>query len=154
MLYICSTPCYDQFRVRDNPNKNEGGVEMKEITILKLEINKDLEVTKIPNDLQSKQKIVGGYIEHLQITENIGIILNEEGKLEQLEPTLLLLDKGGNILDYIAGNCFFVGIQPNNPNFVNLSEKSINYLKQNIKKLNKFDRVTGEHAGLIHTLNW
>ena len=128
--------------------------KQKQIKIAKLVEGENITITKIENTLEAKQEIVGGYIEHLQLTPNIGIILHDEGKLINLPPTLLLLDKNQEILDYIAGTCFFIGLEPNNEDFVSLTDESIEFLKRNIVKMVKLDKVTKQPIGEIFTYNW
>lgn len=54
------------------------------------EPNKDAYATDIPNTLDEFQKIVGGYIEVIPFGMDYLLVLNEEGKLEGLEPNLNL----------------------------------------------------------------
>ena len=56
------------------------------ITILKIEPHKEPEVITIPNTLESLQGLVGGYLEGLGLSPTVHMLLNEEGKLEGLEP--------------------------------------------------------------------
>lgn len=63
--------------------------------------------------LKYMQSIVGGYIEMPYISEslnvrNIDIVINEEGKLEGLDPNILLMDKNFEIKDIIVGDILFV----------------------------------------------
>lgn len=58
----------------------------------------------IKNDLEDMQSLVGGYIETVQLTENVVMVVNEEGKLHGLEPNFLLWN------DYIVGDVFFCGV--------------------------------------------
>jgi hypothetical protein len=63
------------------------------------------------DQLRSFQQIVGGYIEMPYISEKldslgIDIIINEEGKLEELSPSAVVT-KDGKIIDMICGNIIF-----------------------------------------------
>ena len=55
--------------------------------------------------LQSLQHLVGGYIEHVKFTDNIGILVDEERKLKGLAPNLFL----PTIRDELVGTVVFVG---------------------------------------------
>lgn len=59
------------------------------------------EMKDIPNELHELQSIVGGYIECINITDNIVCVCNEEGKLMGLKPNFIF----GN--DVIVGDVFF-----------------------------------------------
>jgi hypothetical protein len=63
---------------------------------------------EVSNDLKSKQKIVGGYIEVVPITPEIDAIVNEDGKNKCLPLNRLLLDEDRNIVDCIVGNIICV----------------------------------------------
>lgn len=45
-------------------------------------------MTVINNELETLQKIVGGYIETITIADNLVIVCNEEGKLKNLPKKL------------------------------------------------------------------
>ena len=70
----------------------------------------------IENDLETLQRIVGGYIEPVTIDEGIVLLCNEEGKLHGLEPNFFL----GAIGDLILGTVVIVGAQGDE--FVSLPE--------------------------------
>ena len=75
----------------------------KELKVVLKKVGENPEIMNIENTLEAKQKLVGGLIEVVGLTEDILLICNEEGKLEHLQPNLLF------DYDYIAGDCFFVG---------------------------------------------
>ncbi len=82
-------------------------------------------VQVIENTLEAKQKIVGGLIELVQLSDTADLICNEEGKLIGLPANRML----GN--DIIAGTFLVVGSEWDNENFVSLSEEDIaKYSKQ------------------------
>lgn len=58
------------------------------------------EVVDIPNELEDLQKAVGGYIEVYQVSTDLAILCDEEGKLkgEEYNCTLLGEDFVGTIL--------------------------------------------------------
>lgn len=58
---------------------------------------------EIENSLRSLQSLVGGYIEHVNVNERIGMIINEEGKLRGMMENFPF--RG----DTIVGPAVFVG---------------------------------------------
>lgn len=100
----------------------------KELKIVLKKVGENPEVMNIKNTLEAKQKLVDGLIEVVSITNDILLICNEEGKLENLPPNLLL------DYDYIAGDCFFIGDDFENGNFKSLTDKQIEEIKELCKK--------------------
>lgn len=74
----------------------------KEITVLKVEPGKSPETVTMPNTLDAMQKMVGGYIEVLPLSD-VCLVCNEDGKLMGLEGNRRL----GN--DIIVGTFFLAG---------------------------------------------
>lgn len=79
-----------------------------EIQVVVVEVGQVPEIKIIKNDLDSLQKIVGGYIEVVTIGEDsagnkLAIICNEEGKLQGLPPNRLI--RG---FDMMVGNFLIV----------------------------------------------
>lgn len=74
----------------------------KEITVLKVEPGKSPETVTMPNTLDAMQKMVGGYIEVLPLSD-VCLVCNEDGKLLGLEGNRRL----GN--DIIVGTFFLAG---------------------------------------------
>lgn len=61
------------------------------------------EIREIDGSLESLQGLVGGWIEHVGIRDGLGMILNEEGKLNCLPSNFVF--RG----DMIVGTAVFVG---------------------------------------------
>ena len=57
----------------------------------------------IDGSLESLQRLVGGYIEHISFTKTTGILVNEEGKLRKLAANIILPE------DILVGTVVFVG---------------------------------------------
>lgn len=92
------------------------------ITVVLCEPDKEACVTTIPNDLESLQKTVSGYIEAVYPFEDpVAIICNEEGKLNSMELNRALLDDSGQIYDILAGPFFVAGL--GDDDFTSLSEE-------------------------------
>ena len=60
------------------------------------------QIVEIDNRLEELQSIVEGYIEVFPLTEDILIILNEEGKLQDLKPNIFV--SNGEGFELIVGN--------------------------------------------------
>lgn len=92
------------------------------IAVVLCEPGKEACVTTIPNDLESLQKTVGGYIEAVYPFEDpVAIICNEEGKLNSMELNRALRDDFGQIYDILAGPFFVAGL--GDDDFTSLSEE-------------------------------
>lgn len=68
--------------------------------VIRKEPGKFPEVVDIPNELEDLQKAVGGYIEVFQVSTDLAILCDEEGKLKGAEYNCTLLgeDFVGTIL--------------------------------------------------------
>ena len=75
---------------------------METMTVLLVEPEKYPRPVEIGTDLEDLQKAVGGYIEvTYPFDENVGIVMNEEGKLEGLPLNRALRDDEGQIYDVV-----------------------------------------------------
>ena len=104
----------------DEPKKNQ-------IRILLKRVGKKPLVKVINNTLEEKQRLVGGLIEVVDFDDNNLLICNEEGKVANLKPNL------GFDLDYIAGDCFFIGDDYQNASFKSLSLEDCERICKEIK---------------------
>lgn len=85
--------------------------EKVKMRVLIIEPGKAPRRAEIEEGLDSLQSIVGGDIEVVYpFSDAVGIILNEEGKLEGLEPNRFLCDEGGHMYDYLAGTFIVAGL--------------------------------------------
>ena len=71
-------------------------------------------IKEMDDNLKLLQDMLGGYIEYPYIEplhkQNIAMIVNEEGKLFNLPPSILLIHDG-EVCDMIAGSAIFVGLK-------------------------------------------
>ena len=67
------------------------------------EPGKEPEIRNIDNELGTLQSLVDGWIEHLTFITGVGLIMNEEGKLRNMEPNF----RYGH--DMVVGPAIFVG---------------------------------------------
>ncbi len=100
----------------------------KELKIVLKKVGENPEIMNIENTLEKKQELVGGLIEIVPVLEDILLICNEEGKLDNLLPNLIFP------YDYIAGDCFFVGDDYKNGDFKSLTDEQITEIKELCKK--------------------
>lgn len=107
---------------------------MKHKVIVK-EPNKTAKIQFIESGLEELQNIVDGYIEYPYIEQfhkkGIAIIVNEEGKLLNLDPSIALNHKG-KMIDYFCGNVIFVGSKETEEGTENdsLTDEQINFIKK------------------------
>lgn len=108
----------------------------KNLKIVLKKVGENPEIMKIENTLEKKQELVGGLIEIVPVLEDVLLVCNEEGKLDNLLPNLIFP------YDYIAGDCFFVSDDYENGDFKSLTDEQIEEIKQLCKQrsvINIFD---------------
>lgn len=94
------------------------------IKVLRIEPMKAPEAIKIKAGLESYQKEVGGFIEVVYpFPDSVALICNEEGKLNGLPLNRALYNEYDDPYDIIAGTFLVVGVDPDDGNFVSLTEK-------------------------------
>ena len=77
----------------------------EQIEILVVEPEKKLYVKMIENSLKAMQEVVGGYIESIYL-DDAAIVVNEEGKVNNLSLNRSLYDDNDERFDVIAGTFF------------------------------------------------
>lgn len=88
--------------------------------------------TTINAELESFQEIVGGLIEVVSLPKDIYLVVNEEGKLNGLNQNFALVvsNKGdccsNQLMDIIAGDCFFIAKRSNH--FKSLNDEQVRYI--------------------------
>lgn len=84
---------------------------MSEMNVLLVQPESYPKEVTIESGLESLQAAVGGSIEAVYpFEDNVGLIVNEEGKLEGLPLNRALRDDQGDIYDIIAGDFLVVGL--------------------------------------------
>ena len=113
---------------------------MKEnmITVLKIEVGEPPEIKEIPNELSSLQHEVGGLIECVYLDDGSIAVVNEEGKLNGMDPNRRL---GADI---ICGPFFICG-DTLDGDFASLSEGQIQKYSEKFGEIQAF---TGEEPEL------
>ena len=105
--------------------------EMQEemMTVLVVEPMKAPYVKSIPNELEDLQQAVGGDIEMTYPFEDeVGILLNGNGKFEGLPLNRALYDDRGQVYDAIAGTFLVVGLTEDD--FTSLTPEQIEKFKE------------------------
>ena len=85
--------------------------DRESITVLLVQPGKTPEIITIENELDILQKAVKGNIEvDYPFDDDVGIILNEEGKLRNLPANRAIRTEDGDILDIYVGDFLVVGL--------------------------------------------
>ena len=85
------------------------------MTVLLVEPNQHPRPVEIGTELEDLQGAVGGYIEVVYpFDEPVGLVMNEEGKLDGLPLNRALRDENGEIYDVVAGSFLVVGLTDEN----------------------------------------
>ena len=83
-------------------------------------------VQDIGSDLESMQRIVGGFIQAIYpFEEPVALICNEEGKLLNLPLNRALRDDEGNVYDIISGTFFVCAAPPDSDHFAGLTDQQV-----------------------------
>lgn len=97
------------------------------IKILVKRVKEKPEVVKVENALSPLQDLVKGYLETVQLNRDIIMVVNEEGKLLDLENNFHVISQQ-RILDTVVGNAFFVSSE--GAEFTSLSDKQIETIQK------------------------
>lgn len=100
---------------------------ISKLRVIYKEVGKEPKVIVIEDTLEAQQKLVEGLIEVVPYKDNLLLICNEEGKINNLAPNLQF------DYDYIAGNCFIVGDDFENEGFKSVEDKQIEEIKKDLK---------------------
>ena len=119
--------------------------EMQEemMTVLVVEPMKAPYVKSIPNELEDLQQAVGGDIEMTYPFEDeVGILLNGNGKFEGLPLNRALYDDRGQVYDAIAGTFLVIGLTEDD--FTSLTPEQIEKFKEKYQSPEVFTLFNGE----------
>ena len=96
---------------------------MSKIKVVVVEPKKGPYIKEINNELKEYQSLVEGYIETVALyNDDCLVVLNEEGKLQGLEPNRAICDVNLNILDVLVGTFLITAVDVNGE-FRSLTEK-------------------------------
>ena len=98
-------------RVAESPELYGAEPAKDTMTVLLVEPNQHPRPVEIGTELEDLQEAVGGYIEVVYpFDEPVGLVMNEEGKLDGLPLNRALRDDNGEIYDVVAGSFLVVGL--------------------------------------------
>ena len=122
---------------------------MKKIKVLIVEPNKAPYVKEIENTLEAKQAIVGGLIEQLCLPrDNAVIILNEEGKINNLPYNRALYDSEGKPIDVICGTFLICLAPPDIESYASLPDELIEKYKKRFS-INEVISVSEDNGNIL-----
>ena len=102
-------------------------------------------VQDIGSDLESMQRIVGGFIQAIYpFEEPVALICNEEGKLLNLPLNRALRDDKGNVYDIISGTFFVCAAPPNSDHFAGLTDQQVKMYMERFSMPEMFLNVGGD----------
>ena len=94
----------------------------------------------IGTELEDLQKAVGGYIEvTYPFSEEVGLVMNEEGKLNGLSLNRALRSEDGDVYDVIAGDFLVVGLT--DENFGSLTPEQMDKFEAMFHQLEMFVKM-------------
>lgn len=120
----------------------EYGIQEKAdtMTVLLVEPNKYPEVKEIGTDLDSLQQAVGGNIEVIYpFEDNVGLVVNEEGKINGMPLNRAVRDDAGEVMDIIAGSFLVVGLTEDS--FGSLTQEQIGKFEQEFHQPEAFVKM-------------
>ena len=98
-------------RVAEEPALYGAEPAKETMTVLLVEPDKYPRQVEMGTELEDLQNAVGGYIEVVYpFDEPVGLVMNEEGKLDGLPLNRALRDDNGEIYDVVAGSFLVVGL--------------------------------------------
>ena len=102
-------------------------------------------VQDIGSDLESMQRIVGGFIQAIYpFEEPVALICNEEGKLLNLPLNRALRDDKGNVYDIISGTFFVCAAPPDSNHFAGLTDQQVKTYMERFVMPEMFLNVGGD----------
>ena len=119
--------------------------EMQEemMTVLIVEPMKEPYVKSISKELEDLEQAVGGDIEEIcPFEDNVGILLNANGKNEGLRENRALYDRHGRACDVIAGTFLVVGLT--DEDYTSLTPGQIEKFKEKYQSPEIFTLFNGE----------
>ena len=90
------------------------------------EVGKVGEIREIEGTLAEFQEMCGGWIETLPLPADMVMLVNEEGKLKDLEPNIIV--RVNNRVETIVGNLVVVSVKPHDGDFHGLEDNQIGLL--------------------------
>ncbi|MGE7976638.1 DUF3846 domain-containing protein [Bacillus cereus] len=86
-------------------------------------------IDKWEHSLDTVQQFVGGNIQPIRVNNSVTMWMNEEGKMQQLEPNFIYVNKEGTPLDTVVGNVLIAGTDDEGED-VSLTNEEIELLQE------------------------
>lgn len=116
-------------------------MEEKKLTVLVVKPNVSPKVIEIDDTLKAMQEVVGGYIQEIvPFKDDVAIICNEEGKLQNLPPNRAIYDREGKVADVIVGDFFICRAPVESDTFESLTGDDITKYSEKFKYPERFSR--------------
>jgi len=117
--------------------------DKSKITVLVVEPMKEPYTKEIESGLEALQKEVDGLIQVTYPYEDlVGIVCNDEGKINRLPLNRAIYDENGTMTDIIAGNFLIVGL--GDEDFTSLDADLIKKFSDKFKNPEQFFRLGNE----------
>lgn len=81
------------------------------------------------HSLENMQRFVGGWVQALSVTPSIALWMNEEGKMQGLEPNFYLVDGDEKPFDIVVGNVLIAGTDSEGET-ISLTDEEIEELQE------------------------
>ena len=119
--------------------------QQEKLTVLLIEPACYPKTIEIEPGLEPLQKAVGGWIEAVYPWEDkAAIIVNEEGKLDQLPLNRALRDDEGNVYNIISGTFFVCAAPPDSDHFAGLTDQQVKTYMERFVMPEMFLNVGGD----------
>lgn len=100
------------------------------------------EVIEIDDELKAYQEFVGGYIQvEYPWPDTVGIVCNDEGKMNGMQPNRALYDDEGEMYDIVCGPFLIVGLE--DEGFASLTDEQIEKFTKRFASPEAFVRING-----------
>ena len=110
---------------------------MSKIVVIKPEGK--IEEREIEMELNSFREILEGHIETVPPLfvpqfgmQNIMLLVNESGKVDNLMPTIAVVDKNFSVMEVLVGTVICVGMNDQRDDFTGLTDAQVETIKENI----------------------
>ena len=116
---------------------------MSKITVIAVKPGKKPIVKEIESTLKSLQNEVGGYIQVVYPwNDSVGLVCDEEAKINGKQLNRALRDDNGKIYDIIAGTFLIVGLS--DEDFCSLTDEQIKKFSELFSQPEGFIRINGK----------
>lgn len=113
--------------------------------VVVVEPKKKTVVQDIGSDLESMQRIVGGFIQAIYpFEEPVALICNEEGKLLNLPLNRALRNDAGEVYDIVSGTFFLCAAPPDSDCFAGLTDQQVKTYLERFATPEMFLNVGGD----------